>query len=279
VVAGDRHDLALRTCGRQTEPVARALDDQHRNLNCVELVQPAGRRLVAAPRRLQRERETQDGNGAGLRSGAAGDARAERATADDQRHVDRELLDHRDPRSVQLARGRRGTPSGYPVRLLHERHADPLPERSTGCRDQIRRLNTSPGAVSEHQCRPRVVQRMDVDPRWPVWGVDLVCQHRRVHVSVTRVSTGDQPIENATIVGQEMHRWLRETEGFRGMLVVSREGTSLGLTFWESREAAERQRAARMSFLERMMSVASGDIEEIVEYEVTFADVPALLEP
>ncbi len=52
----------------------------------------------------------------------------------------------------------------------------------------------------------------------------------------------DQPIENATIVAEEMLRWFREIEGFEGLLMLSKEGTTLGLTFWESREVAERRR-------------------------------------
>jgi hypothetical protein len=98
-----------------------------------------------------------------------------------------------------------------------------------------------------------------------------------MHVTVTRVRTGDVPIETATIVGQEMHRWLRDLDGFEGFLVVSREGTSLGLTFWESAEVAERYRQPRDEFRERMLSIAGAEIEEVIEYEVTFAHLPALL--
>ena len=47
-----------------------------------------------------------------------------------------------------------------------------------------------------------------------------------MHVSLTRVSTSDQPIENATIVGAEMLRWFRESEGFEGLLMLSKEGTT-----------------------------------------------------
>jgi hypothetical protein len=97
-----------------------------------------------------------------------------------------------------------------------------------------------------------------------------------VYVSVTRVSTSDQPIENATVVAEEMLRWLREIEGFKGILTLSREGTTLGLTFWESREVAERHRRARMEFLERMTSVAEVQVEETADYEVTFAHVGPL---
>jgi hypothetical protein len=97
-----------------------------------------------------------------------------------------------------------------------------------------------------------------------------------MHVSLTRVSTGDQPIENATVVGEEMLRWLRDVEGFAGLVLVSRPGETLGLTFWESRESAERRRQARMEFLERMTSLVEVEVEEVLGYEVTFASLGAL---
>ena len=90
-------------------------------------------------------------------------------------------------------------------------------------------------------------------------------------VSVTRVTTSDQPIGVASMVAEEMERWLRDIEGFEGMLVLSREGTTLGITFWQAREVAEQHRVARMEFLDRMTSVAGVKIEEVADYEVSFA--------
>jgi hypothetical protein len=95
-------------------------------------------------------------------------------------------------------------------------------------------------------------------------------------VTSTRVSTSDQPIERATIVAQEMMTWLRDIEGFEGFLMLSREGTTIGMSFWQSREAAERNRVVRMQFIERISSVVGVEIEEMVEYELTFAELGAL---
>lgn len=97
-----------------------------------------------------------------------------------------------------------------------------------------------------------------------------------MHVTLTRVNTGDQPIGTATIVGEEMHRWLCELEGFVGFLVFSREGESIGLTFWESSEIAERYRASRDEFRDRMIGIAGVEIEEVLEYELSFAELQAL---
>jgi hypothetical protein len=94
-----------------------------------------------------------------------------------------------------------------------------------------------------------------------------------MYVSFTRVNTSDQPIENAAIVAEEMLRWLRDIEGFDGFLMLSREGTSVGLTFWESREVADRHRVARMEFLNRMTLVADVDVEERTDFEVAFAEL------
>ena len=74
-------------------------------------------------------------------------------------------------------------------------------------------------------------------------------------VSVTTVDSKGRPIEEATLVGQEMERWLREMEGFEGLMLLHKDGTTLGVTFWESAEAAERQRTIRLQFLEKITSV------------------------
>jgi hypothetical protein len=97
-----------------------------------------------------------------------------------------------------------------------------------------------------------------------------------MYVSLTRVNTADEPIENAPIVGEEMVRWLRDIDGFLGFLMLSREGTTLGLTFWKTKEIAERHRVARMEFLERITSVANVQVEGVLDYDVTFADVKAI---
>lgn len=97
-----------------------------------------------------------------------------------------------------------------------------------------------------------------------------------MYVSGARVRTSDQPIATATMVAEEMHSWLREIDGFEGFVMLTREGSTIGLAFWESRDAAERHRVARMQFLERMTSVAGVEIEEVLDYEVTFAELGPL---
>ena len=92
-----------------------------------------------------------------------------------------------------------------------------------------------------------------------------------MHVSLTSAKTTGQPIENATIVAEEMVRWLRDIEGFEGFMMLTKEGTAIGLSFWESPEVAAQHRVARMQFIERMTSIAGVELEGTDDYDVAFA--------
>jgi thiamine phosphate synthase YjbQ (UPF0047 family) len=94
-----------------------------------------------------------------------------------------------------------------------------------------------------------------------------------VFVSVTTVDSGKRTFEEATLVGEEMESWLREIGGFEGVMVLFREGTTLGITLWESQEAAERARTLRLQFLERITSMVEVKIQQIDEYEVAHASL------
>ena len=60
-------------------------------------------------------------------------------------------------------------------------------------------------------------------------------------VNLTRVKTAaGQATDDARIVAEEMERWLQQIDGYEGFLMLVREGTALGLTFWQSRDVAER---------------------------------------
>ena len=102
------------------------------------------------------------------------------------------------------------------------------------------------------------------------------CSVPPVHVTVTRVRTGDQPIANATIVAEEMYRWFRDVEGFEGFLMLSREGTTLSMTFWQNSEVAEKSRMTRESFRDRITAVAGVEVEDVEDYRLMFGRLPAL---
>jgi len=96
-----------------------------------------------------------------------------------------------------------------------------------------------------------------------------------VFVSLTTTKgSPDEPLEIATMAGEEMLPWLRQIDGFEGLLMLSDEaGTTLVLSFWESREVAEHHRVAREAFRDRITSAVNVEVLDVSGYEVTFADV------
>ena len=99
-----------------------------------------------------------------------------------------------------------------------------------------------------------------------------------VHVTITKTrGSPDEPLETATIAGEEMLPWLSEIEGFEGLLMLSNEldGTTLVISFWESREIADQHRVARTQFRESITTAAGVEVVEVSDYEVTFADLGA----
>ena len=74
-------------------------------------------------------------------------------------------------------------------------------------------------------------------------------------------------------MAEEMTRWLRDIDGFDGFLMISREGTSIGLTFWESREVAERHQG-RPHAVRRPNAVGRGRRGRGEDdFEVVFAEL------
>ena len=103
-----------------------------------------------------------------------------------------------------------------------------------------------------------------------------------MYVSVTKTKgPPDQPLQIATIAGEVMLPWLREIDGFDGLLMLSNEAaaTTLTLTFWEDRAVAERHRVARLEFRDRITAAVNVNVEETLDYEVSFVDLgPRLAE-
>lgn len=94
-----------------------------------------------------------------------------------------------------------------------------------------------------------------------------------VFVSITRCDTSGSSDDDGRIVGEEMDGWLSGLEGYRGLMVVTRENETLGLAFWDSRELAERQSELRAEFRERMLTLAGVRILGVDGYDVAFARV------
>jgi heme-degrading monooxygenase HmoA len=97
-----------------------------------------------------------------------------------------------------------------------------------------------------------------------------------VHVTVTTTrGSPDEPLESATIAGEEMLPWLSQIDGFEGLLMLSNEaeGKTLVVSFWESREVAEQHSVAREQFRGKITSAVGVHVEDVTDYEVTFSDL------
>jgi hypothetical protein len=92
-----------------------------------------------------------------------------------------------------------------------------------------------------------------------------------MYVSLTRVKTGDLPNDTATVVAQEMMRWFRESEGFEGLMFLSRPGTTLAISFWETRAIAERNVRSRMQFRDMISQAAGVEVEDTTDFDLMYA--------
>src|SRR5215218_1028492 len=166
---------------RHPERVALALDDEHGDRDGVQLGEP---RPLRPPRRVDGEREAQHAGRAGLPRRAARHPRARGPPAAQHRDGAAYHVDDRDPRRVELVRGRRRLAARHAVGLLDERDTDPRLVRDPARGDEVRRGHPAAGAVPEHQQRPRAGYRVLVHPGRPVRRVDVAA-----HSVVTARST------------------------------------------------------------------------------------------
>jgi len=85
--------------------------------------------------------------------------------------------------------------------------------------------------------------------------------------------------EVAAMAGEAMLVWLRESEGFEGLLILTDDttGTTRVITFWRDREAEERNRESRMRLRDRMSETVEVRVEETASYDVSFAHLGAKL--
>jgi hypothetical protein len=109
---------------------------------------------------VDREGEAEDRDGLGLLDGAAGDASACRAAADDQREVFEQLCDNRDPGLVELACRRLASAAGDAVGLLDQPNAEARAVGRPGRSLEVGRLDPAPGSMPEHDRTARRVDRM-----------------------------------------------------------------------------------------------------------------------
>ena len=82
----------------------------------------------------------------------------------------------------------------------------------------------------------------------------------------------------ATMAGETMVEWLRELEGFQGLLMLSNDetGTTHVISLWESKEVADRSRVARLKLRDRITTTVSVEVQETEAYDVSFAELTPL---
>ena len=85
----------------------------------------------------------------------------------------------------------------------------------------------------------------------------------------------------ATMAGETMVEWLRDLEGFQGLLMLSNDETGVThvISFWENEEVAERSRVARLRLRDRITSTVSVEVQETEPYEVSFAELRSFESP
>ena len=88
----------------------------------------------------------------------------------------------------------------------------------------------------------------------------------------------EESTEVATMVGEEMYRWLRDVEGFEGLLVLDNHevGKTYVLALWASREVAELNRVARANLRDRVAATVGVEILDTEGFDVAFGVVPGL---
>jgi SH3-like domain-containing protein len=100
---------------------------------------------------------------------------------------------------------------------------------------------------------------------------------RDMYAALTRTQgSNEEPIEVATMVGEEMYRWLRDIDGFKGLLVLTNveARTTSVVALWESREIAERHRLAREQLRDRVTAAVDVEVLAAEPYDVAFAALP-----
>ena len=71
-----------------------------------------------------------------------------------------------------------------------------------------------------------------------------------------------------------MLTWLREFDGYTGLMILTNQESGLAqvITFWESEEAAERSKLARLKMRDQMTATVQMEVTATEPYAVAFDD-------
>lgn len=93
--------------------------------------------------------------------------------------------------------------------------------------------------------------------------------------SITTVCNGGPEVgETARMAGESMASWLRDFEGYRGILILAdaENGRARIMTLWDSMEAIERSEHGRTQVRESMVAAAGAEVESVERNAVVFED-------
>ena len=96
-----------------------------------------------------------------------------------------------------------------------------------------------------------------------------------MHASLTTVRGGGADVSaTAGMAAESMLAWLREFDGYRGLLVFadSENGVARIMTLWESGEDLERSARGRSQVRESMVAAAGAEVESVERYELVLDD-------
>lgn len=79
---------------------------------------------------------------------------------------------------------------------------------------------------------------------------------------------------DATMAGEALLPWVREFEGYKGMVVLTdgESGTAHFVTFWEDEDALKRSAKGRKDVREQMARTAGVEIAGVQAYSVLLID-------
>jgi heme-degrading monooxygenase HmoA len=101
-----------------------------------------------------------------------------------------------------------------------------------------------------------------------------------VHASLTTVRGGGPDVSaTAGMAAESMLSWLREFDGYRGLLVLGdpETGNARIVSFWDSPDALERSERSRREVRESMVATAGAELESVDRYELFVGE--ELIEP
>jgi hypothetical protein len=100
-----------------------------------------------------------------------------------------------------------------------------------------------------------------------------------MHATMTTTrGTSEDMAALAVIAGDALVSWLRDIDGFLGLVFLTHEetGTAHVIVFWESEEVAELHRAARLRLRDRITSTLDVEVQETVPHDVPYVDLRGL---